>query len=203
LNLSITSFDKKIASCYQNVDPNEALKALKKFPAKMKNLNIIIVEANYKEITDIIKRCISESISIDLMFELKEYTEEDQKMQMSVFKELEDFIGFDINLRYTPVITHIFNENCRLRIKHPHLSSLLHRKICSNCAVKRDCFERICAVRVYPDSTVSACLNQTLTSNAGSLDLRISDIYERISEDFSLFDFLSFSSGTKCDVPQI
>lgn len=191
LNLSITSFDKNTASRFQNVDPIQALQAFHKFPSEKKNLNVIVVEDNYMMINEIIDYCITESISIDIMFELKEYSSRDFSIQRSFFKQLEVFDNFSIDLQYTPAITHWTKNNCRIRIKHPYFSKLLERSLCSNCKEKGGCFERICAVRVYPNAVVSPCLNQTIVSNERTLEDCVNDIYEKINSGFSIFEFLT------------
>ena len=190
LNLSITSFNKEIAFKYQKVDPDQALQAYISFPAKHKNLNVVVVEENYLEICDIIDYCIKTTTSLDIMFNLKEQSSDNFKMQQHVLRKIESLGNLYITLGTTPVITYRINENCRINIKHHFLSSLITRNVCTHCTSNSNCAERICAVRVYPNMLVSSCLNHQIISNKVSLEERICEIYSRLSCDFSLLNFL-------------
>jgi len=191
LNLSITSFDKSVASHFQSVDPEQALQSFYKFPARHKNINVVIVEENYLEISEIIDFCISKSISLDLMFDIKEFKSENKKIQHHIFNKIESLGDLSIILGSTPIITYRINENSRINLKHPFLSSLTTRGICNNCSIKLNCFEKICAVRVYPNSVVSPCLNQKIISDKGDLNERICYMYSQILSDFSLLSFMN------------
>ena len=161
------------------------------FPAKFKNLNVVVVEENYLDIDDIIEYCVSESISLELMFELKKYSFEDYRMQRYVFEKLAMYGGFSINLSCTPIITHRISDACRISIKHPYLSRLLNRDMCNDCTDSHNCFERVCAVRVHPNATVTPCLNHKVVSHKENLDGRIDDAYAQLINNFSILSFLT------------
>lgn len=177
VNLSISSFNNDIYTKYQNVDPFPALNALNHFPALNKNLNVVIVKDNYQEINNIISYCINHSLSLVLMFELRTYSEFDILMQQYVLTEVGKHGQVAFQFGTTPSLVVNINDSCKIIIKHPKLSRLMQRTLCKECAESINCYERVCAVRVYPDGTVSPCLNKVISFSNKSLSDKIKNIY--------------------------
>ena len=181
INLSMTSFNYEIYNKYQNVNPLDALNALNHFPALHKNLNVVVVKDNYLEISEIINYCISHSLSLVIMFELKSYSEFDMAMQHHVLNEFYKLGQVIIQLGVTPSLSIKVNNTCSISVKHPKLSALINWDICQNCKYSICCYERICAVRIYPNGVISPCLNKTISfSNETLLD--------NIEKAYALFD---------------
>lgn len=178
VNLSISSFSKKIYEHYQNTNPIVALNALQAFPAQKKNLNIVVIQENYQGLSDIIAYCLDHLLSVDLMFELRHYSSDEILMQRHVISELLKIGQPKIKYGITPVFTIAVNDKCTISIKHPFLSSLVMWSICHQCENASSCFERICSVRVYPDGTVSPCLDNSIKFATESLSSKIKGIYE-------------------------
>jgi Radical SAM superfamily. len=195
LNLSITSFQRNVAQQYQNVPPDNALHALHLFPAHNKNLNVVVGKDNFAEIDNIIEYCIKSNFGLDIMFELKRYTKQELQIQRLLFAKLEKNGNMTIDLKLSPTIQIVVNERCRIRVKHPWLSSLPQIGICSKCEIKKNCFERICAIRVFPNGQVSPCLAQEIESDKATLDERIKDLHSRIASDISLLSFMAIPSA--------
>ena len=193
INLSVFSLKPILACKYQNVEPREAICFLKQFPALKKNINIVITKENYHELGEIITCCIHNQISIDIMFELKRYAEEDRLIQDYVLKYIEKMGDPIIMLKPTPTVVIQINENCTIRIKHPVLSALPQVGICSNCTSKTSCFERVCAVRVYSDGIVSPCLDGTRSISGKSVFEKIVELYSFLASSNS---FISSSAIT-------
>lgn len=189
LNLSIISFDKEVAAEYQNVDPEVALKALERFPAERKNLNVVVVKENYKKLHNFIDYCIEKSISLDLMFESKNDFEY-QEIQKMVLHELTELKEADILLHSTPTLNILLAENCKLRVKHPFLSRLLCKEICKECEQKISCFEHICAVRVHPSGMVTPCLSQKISERSNDVYSNIKNVYAMLEDTSSMYDFM-------------
>lgn len=185
INLSISSFNENVYYKYQNVDPINALKILNEFPATNKNVNIVITQDNYLEIKNILSFCIENSISLDIMFELKEYTPLEIKIQQYVLTKISHLGKFLIQFRPTPTFVINLNESCKISVKHPKLSKLLNRSICSTCECSSDCLERVCAVRIYPNGVVSPCLNQHIKFENGDLFERVKKAYDLLRIDTS------------------
>lgn len=195
INLSLASLVKEVNMQYQGVDPQNALDSLKNFPAKEKNINIVITRSNQNEINKIVDFCLLNNISITLIFELKKYSSDEYALQQDVLKNLKLIDHPRIKLKGNPIIE--IGENCKLTIKHPLLNTLITRSICIKCPEIKKCYERICAVRVYPDSFVSPCLSGYIKSSKISVADRIKDIYERLSNDkINVFSFLKNSEGS-------
>ena len=186
LNLSFTSFRSEIASKYQNVEPTEALEAFKKIGVKNKNLNVVIGKDNFMEIDKIVEYCLNEGVSLDLMFALD--ATQDAIIHKCVFNVLNRYDVPFIQLKATPTLAYNINNQTRIRIKHPALNRWISRNICRECQYQHTCFERVCAVRVYPDGVITPCLNKNIYSSQTTLLARIEDIYSAISEE--IYDLL-------------
>ena len=183
INLSLSSFNIDVYKRYQNVNPTTALKSLERFPAEHKKLNIVVTADNYIEIDKIIDYCVTKYISIDVMFELKEYSNKDIEMQKYIFSMVsiygESFIQFGV----TSTIIIKVNDKCIISLKHPVLSRMLKRHVCSICEFSSECYERICAVRVHPDNLVTACLNKKYSFSEGKISDRIKTAYSLFHND--------------------
>lgn len=194
LNLSISSFTPSVYQKYQNVDPEIAIDGLLNFPARNKNLNVVITHDNYLEIERIVDFCVKKGISLTLMFELKKYNEKDLLIQRRVFDYIETISSEPkIVMKIPPIIELTISNNSKLSIKHPGLNVLPEVGLCKKC--ESDCLERLCAIRVLPDGTVTACLNQTITSKKRSTFDKIADVYSIINTEYSLFSFLTKNQG--------
>lgn len=179
LNLSFTSFDDAISHQYQKVDSSIIKTIISNFPAEKINLNLVLVKDNYLEIHKIIDYCMSNNFSLDIMFELQGH---DENLYINILKKLHlPFVPY-IDLRGIPKLVIYENGKCKICIKHPWLSSLVVRNACSIC--KHECYEHICAVRVYSDKTVSPCLNKANLFNTNYLKKNIEDAYKFIDESY-------------------
>lgn len=190
INLSLSSLNPSIAELYQNVNPYSALDTLKIFPAENKNINIVITEKNYTGFHEVLQYSIQNHISLDIMFELKAYSDADLKVQKHILKVIESLGPCYIEMKSTPKIVIPVDDSCTINIKHPYLSSLPYVGICKNCKLKGECFERVCAVRVYPDGAVSPCLNNALVATQGTMFEKIDNIYREIEREYSFLMFL-------------
>lgn len=146
------SFRKEIWGKYQNVNPYEAIKSLFVFPAASKNLNVLIVEENYKDIEEFFSYCIAHSLSLDLMFELTGSIDTSNFIYQHILKQFQSLGTPRIEYGITPTLIIDIDVNCKIRIKHPNLSSLIKWQVCQKCENSPSCFERICAIRIYPDN---------------------------------------------------
>lgn len=189
VNLSIISLSPSIAEKYQNVHPEDAFKGLDLFPANYKNLNVMILEDNYREIDEMINFCILKEYNLDLMF-LSRSDSEYRMIQKHILNKIMMRGDAQILLQSTPVIQiRISEKNC-IRVKHPSLSELVHREICKDCQDKKDCFERVCAVRVYGNEIVSPCLsNHIQEEKEGSILKKIEAVYNRLETICGIYKF--------------
>lgn len=178
INLSVISFTEDIWKKYQNVNPYEALESLYAFPAVSKNLNVLIVEENYMDVEKFFPYCISHSLSLDLMFELTKSTDKNGSIYRYILQQIKNLGSPRIEYGVTPTLTIDIDTNCKIRIKHPYLSSLVKWQICQQCKNSLSCFERICAIRIYPDGAITPCLNNQVKIEQGiNMFQKIHDIY--------------------------
>lgn len=187
LNISITSFSKNVYKKYQNVNPFEFMECLCDFPALNKNLNVVIVKENYQTIGEIVDLCLKHSISLDIMFELKDYSDFDIKMQQFVLHEICKLGRATVKLGLPPSLVINTDAKSKITVKHPKLSALVNWNVCRQCINSSSCLERICAVRVYPNGNVSPCLNNTISFSKGTIQQRICSAYDLFSQD-TLYD---------------
>lgn len=189
VNLSIVSFDPSIAKKYQNVIPEDAIDGLDKFPATNKNLNVMVLEHNYQEIDEFIRLCIRSEYNLDLMF-LNRNDPEYQMIQINVLNRLIKRGGAQILLQSTPVMQINISEKNYVRVKHPALSKLIHREMCKGCIEEEECFERVCAVRVYGNELVSPCLsNHIQEKQGGSIVEKIEAAYNKLESISGIYEF--------------
>lgn len=178
VNLSIVSFNEDVYKRYQNVNPYDAIQSLISFPALNKNVNIVIVEENFHNIKEIAEYCLEKSLSVHIMFELKEYSQTDTEMQEFVMHELRKLGRSEVRTGTTPTLI-IKTEDCHIvSVKHPILSKSISWNICRNCNIQETCFERVCAVRVYANGIVSPCLNGHVKFSEDSVTKRIVNAYK-------------------------
>lgn len=178
LNLSMSSLKKELAEKYQNVNPDSALSALRAFPAENKTINVVITKENYAEISEFIKFCGENNITLDIMFEnIEDHTY--KIIQKKILNELIKLSGGEILLRTTPVLKIELNK-CNIRIKHPYLSKLLHNGICNGCKKYNSCFEKVCAIRVHPNGIVTPCLSKEICADGETMLEKIKNAYDNL-----------------------
>lgn len=184
INLSIISFSEDIWRKYQNVNPYEAIESLCIFPATSKNLNVLIVKENYMDIDKFFSYCIAHSLSLDLMFELTESTDRNNFIYQHILKQFQSLGTPRIEYGVTPTLMIDVDANCKIRIKHPNLSSLVKWQVCQQCKDSLSCFERICAIRIYPDGTVTPCLNHEvrLAQEGANMFQKVRDAYDVLGD---------------------
>lgn len=176
INLSIISFKKELAMKYQNVDPMMALEVLCSAPTRNKNLNIVIIDDNYLEIDRFIEWGIKTSTSVDLMF-LDRKDKEYKSIQKNIINRLINIKGGEILLNATPILKIDMGSGCILRIKTPFFSGLLYNGVCESCEDNKECFEKICAIRVHPNGLVTPCLNKKICLEGENTYQTIKDTY--------------------------
>lgn len=178
VNLSMVSLGNNLWEEYQNVVPQKALMDMQLLSASSKNLNVVITGDNYREIDDIVLYCIRNSISLDIMFELKKYDKSDIAIQQFILCNFLKLGTPMIQYGSTPSLTVNVGNACRISIKHPVLTSLVKWDICNGCKHILSCFERICAIRVYPDGTVTPCLNHGIIADGEGIKDKIKNAYQ-------------------------
>lgn len=112
------------------------------------------------------------------MFELKNYSQVDVEMQKIVLKELGKLGEYGKRVGATPTLVIKTANSCTVSVKHPKLSRSVKWNICRDCNVQETCYERICAVRVYPNGLVTPCLNSHVTFSGESVKDEITKAYE-------------------------
>lgn len=192
VNLSVVSFSEDVCRRYQNVNPFDAIQSLVDFPAINKNVNIVVVEENYQSINEIVKYCFGYSLPVHIMFELKDYSPADMDMQKYVMHELSNLGKYEKRTGITPTLI-IKTADCRtVSVKHPKLSRSIVWSICRDCDVQETCYERVCAVRIYPNGMVTPCLNGHVTfSDEGLID--------RLTKAYKLFTPCNLISEKACN----
>lgn len=178
INLSLISFKEFIFHKYQGVNPDEPMFLLQKYSHKT-TINIVIVDDNKADILSIVAECLQRNFSVDVMFELMS---NDTQVQKEVLEMLTDEYGiFDICYASTPVMVSCSDPSIKLRVKVPGISKILIRPICVDCPHFDQCPEKVCGLRVYPNSMVSPCLNGHIISDKNTVKEKIEDIYPKLT----------------------
>ena len=178
INLSLISFKESIYHKYQGVNPEEPLSLLQKYSNKT-TINIVIVDDNKADILSTIAECLKRNFSVDVMFEL---FSNDIQVQREVLGMLTNEYGiFNICYASTPVMISCNNPSVKLRVKVPGISQILSRQICADCPHFSLCPEKVCGLRVYPNSMVSPCLNGYIISGKNTVKEKIEDIYPKLT----------------------
>lgn len=181
VNLSIVSFKEEVYTRYQNVNPHQAIDNLLKVPAHSRNLNVVMVNENVNEIPQIIEICKEKGLSIHLMFELREISDEEVKQHSTIIQKLLSVGESRLEEGSTPRLVQPIGENITLSIKHPFFSRKVNWTICANCKERDVCYERVCAVRVYSTGKVTPCLSGYISSNDMDLHTSIYEIYQKLT----------------------
>lgn len=178
INLSLISFKESVYRKYQGVNPEEPMSVLKEYSHKT-TINIVIVDDNKADILSIAAECLRRNFSVDVMFELMS---NDTQVQKEVLGVLTDEYGvFDICYASTPVMVSCSDPSVKLRVKVPGISRILIRPICEGCPHFDQCSEKVCGLRVYPNSMVSPCLNGHIISSKNTVKGKIKDIYPKLT----------------------
>ena len=178
INLSIVSFEEKIYSKYQNVNPFEAIEALRNSPAKKRNLNVVVVKENIKNLTRIINYSMNNALSLHIMFELRNFSQAEVEVHNEIINSLCDLGHRELKYGSTPSLVVKTNKQTEIVIKHPKLSESVKWKICEECEFGDSCYEKVCSVRVYPNGIVSPCLNGRISYQNGNMAERIKQAYD-------------------------
>lgn len=187
INLSLISFNEEVYKNYQRVDPIRIFRLLHNYAEKT-TVNIVVLEDNREDITDIVDQCIENGFCVDLMFEL---VKNDIVLQTEVLERLTKRYGvFSINYSSTPVMMLNCVSGKRIRIKAPFISKILTRNICKNCSNRSNCNEKVCGLRVYPNGNVTPCLDSFIQSSKATVLERIEDLYPQL--DVSTHELYSY-----------
>jgi hypothetical protein len=118
---------------------------------------------------------------VDLMF-LDRKDKEYKSIQKNIINRWINAKGGEILLNATPVLKMDMGSGCFLRIKTPFLSGLLYNGICESCKDNKGCFEKICAIRVYPNGVVTPCLNQKICLKGENTYQIIKNTYDYLQD---------------------
>ena len=188
LNLSIASFKEDIAKKYQNVIPKNALASFEDFPAKHKNLNVMLLMDNFSEIDNMIEYCSQKGVSIDIMFQT--YRDKAfEEIQKETINKLIALGECSINLKSTPVLKIKLKENIDINVKHPYLNTIFHSRMCATCDERYECFEKVCAVRVHPNGGITPCLSLKQNIKYGEIFDTIQHIYGQLGDMIIMQDY--------------
>lgn len=178
VSLSLSSLHSSIWLNYQRVNPYSAINNLLRINSLVKKINIVINQKNYRELKQLIDVCIVNDISLEVMFEISSQNLKSRYLEIEAFSLLSTFGQYTLKYSSTPSLSLSVSSGCTISVKHPMLSALICWPICSSCRHQSSCFERVCAVRVYPNRVVSPCLNNYFSYHTDDLYTDIANVYE-------------------------
>lgn len=159
LNISIHSLNPKVWKLFTKIPPFKILDFLNSQKNNKKpyiEINCMLTEQNIGDIDELIKICKQEGYSITFMLPLPVQIIE-HNISSTIHRIISDNNMTRIHLGSTPFLEGDLNSDCIIKIKLPFLSSLIKWKKCFNCTHADTCGEFFCALRVYPDGTISSC----------------------------------------------
>ena len=165
ITVSTSSLKKEIFMRYTMIDPQYLIEIMKQFNSVKKSVSIVITEENVNEIEDLITLFTKNSFDIKLQFVISQLRSQED-WERKIIHHLFNIYGkFDISMGATPVLYKTLKNGATIKIKVSSLNTWTYdnifvRKACMNCKKKKECVERGCAIRIFPDGTVTPCLNQ-------------------------------------------
>lgn len=167
VDLSITSLTNSVGSNSFHVSPisipNLFGGIIRGKPAI--TINCVVTPENMKNLDSWISDARSNNYSLTLMAALPP-NRHTRKVTEWIEKIIVKYELTTIKIKSTPFLE---TNNCSpvvLRAKLPVLSSIVQWKKCSQCAYRSECGEYFCAIRIYPDGTVSSCCRECVPGKA-------------------------------------
>lgn len=165
ITISISSLNKDVYMRYTTIDPLQLVKKMQHLDSVRKSVSIVITEENIDEIENLITLYAKHSFDIKLQFVISQ-SKNESNWERKVIKKLFDTYGrFDISIGANPVLYRTLENNVIIKIKLASLNTWMYenifgREACTLCDRREECVERGCSIRIYPDGTVTPCLNQ-------------------------------------------
>lgn len=190
ITVSISSFIPSVYQHYVNINPTNCLEELSSYSIVQKAVSIVITPVNIAEIPTIIHKCVQLGITVKLLFPInvdKDTTLEQKEHLINLI--LNEYGDFYIRVGPTPMLVSNY-RHVEIRIKLPKLSALVQRKICDACVEEPICAERVCAVRVYPNKSVTPCLSNVYKYSSNDVYTNIIDTYGLLGQSRAQLDVL-------------
>ncbi|MCI9411124.1 MAG: radical SAM protein [Eubacterium sp.] len=164
ITISASSLKEEVFMRYTKINPLVLIDNLKLFGKTKKSVSIVLTTENVNELDEMINLYLSNNFDIKLQFIISDEEKQNINWRRKILYELMQKFGkFQIKLGATPTLCRKVG-NSKIRIKLATLNvwmydNLFPRNICMNCEKKRECVERGCAIRIFPDGKVTPCLN--------------------------------------------
>lgn len=165
ITISISSLNKEVYMHYTAIDPLQLIKKMQQFDSVKRSVSIVITKENVHEIDDLIRLYTERLFDVKLQFVISQSKEERQWERNVVNKLFNTYGRFNISIGANPVLFRTLENNVIIKIKLASLNTWMYeniflRKACMLCNRREECVERGCSIRIYPDGTVTPCLNQ-------------------------------------------
>ncbi len=164
ITISASSLKEEVFMRYTKIDPLVLIDNLRAFSKTKKSVSIVITMENVNELDEMINLYLSNDFDVKLQFIISDKEKQDINWRRKILYELMQKFGkFEIKLGSTPTLYKKIG-NSKIRIKLATLNvwmydNLFPRNICMNCEKRKECVERGCAIRIFPDGKVTPCLN--------------------------------------------
>lgn len=202
ITISASSLKEEVFMHYTKINPLILIDKLRVFSKAKKSVSIVITMENINELEEMIDLFLRNDFDIKLQFIISDLEEEDINWKRKVLYGLMLKYGeFDIKLGATPTLCKMVGSN-KIKIKLASLNAWMYdnlflRKICMNCEKRRECVERGCAVRVFPDGKVTPCLNHFNSFSSESTLKNLETAYQVLE----IRDSILLLSDENCEYP--
>lgn len=184
ITVSISSLKSEMYANYTGVNPFDLVKKMDVLKHARKAVSIVITNENCSDINEIINFFLKNNYEVKLQFVIGDNKFISDWEKRALHKLFNDFGPFSVKLGSTPALIREIEGNT-IRIKLASLNSWMYdniyvKKQCISCPRKMECVERGCAVRVYPNGSVTPCLNGYKVINSGTVRENIIEAYRMI-----------------------
>ena len=185
ITISISSLKKDIFMKYTMVNPYMVIDKLPPLKRFKKAISVVITKENVLEIDNIIELFIKNGFDIKLQFVISKFQNE-QEWEREILQKLFQTYGmFEVRLGSTPMLYRKLHSGNKIKIKLHSLNQWMYdnvfvRKNCLSCPQRKNCTERGCSIRVFPNGWVTPCLNNYKVFDGNSVKKNIIDAYNFI-----------------------
>ncbi len=188
ITFSVSSLDERVYFNYTCINPYSIIERMKHERVKKKAISIVITKQNERELIRLIDLFTLNGYDIKLQFVIPPIYDENEWKESMLQMLFAKYGIFSINLCTAPPILYkILPSGNEIRIKLASLNQWYANHIyscllCKGCQKKLSCVEQACAIRVYPDGSVSPCLDKFIAFSSSNAYQNIIDAYNRLGE---------------------
>lgn len=185
ITISASSLKEDIYMRYTKINPLILINKMQAFNKSKKSVSIVITIDNVNELDEMMDLYLKNNFDVKLQFVISESVKKDINWEREVLYNLMRKYGnFEVSIGATPTLYKEVNHN-KIRIKLASLNiwmydNLFLRNLCIHCEKRRECVERGCAIRIFPDGKVTPCLNHFKSFSSENIMRNLENAYRAL-----------------------